>query len=122
MRRFRQSLALFMASGIVLGPYAVRSVADESNISGSAAPAKSEQEIKCLIDRLGSNRFEEREQASQELLRLGKSALYRLKEAMKSPDAEVRRRAQQLVERIERPVRSTVSKPEPVMTPGKSYL
>jgi len=56
--------------------------------------------MKRLIDQLGSERFEDREQATQELSKFGKSALPSLKEAAKSADAEVRRRAQQLIERI----------------------
>ncbi|HEV3083972.1 MAG TPA: HEAT repeat domain-containing protein, partial [Gemmataceae bacterium] len=50
---------------------------------------------KPLIDQLGSERFKDREQAAQELAKLGNSALPALKEAAKSRDPEVRRRAQQ---------------------------
>jgi hypothetical protein len=63
----------------------------------------SENEIKRLIDQLGSDRFTEREQATDQLSKLGKSALQSLKEATKSPDLEVRHRAQRLVQQIEPP-------------------
>jgi hypothetical protein len=83
----------------------------------------SEKEIKLLIDQLGSERFKDRERATHQLARLGKSALPSLKEATRSPDAEVRRRAQQLVEQIEPPaVRSTDPHREQLRPAAKSYL
>jgi vacuolar-type H+-ATPase subunit H len=102
MRRFCQSLPFFMAGGILLGNCAFRSAAGESKVSEKAVPAESE-EMKRSIDQLGSDRFKDREQATQELSKLGKSALPSLKEAAKSRDPEVRRRAQQLIERMEAP-------------------
>ncbi len=85
----------------------------------SGAP---EKEMKRLIDQLGSERFQDREQATRQLAQLGKSALPGLKEATQSPDAEVRRRAQQLVEQIEPPaVRSMDPPPEPRIPPVKIY-
>ena len=122
MRRSCARLAVFMAGGILLGPCAFRSVADESNAAELVAPAKMEQEIRRLIDQLGSKRFQDREQAARELSRLGTPALASLKEASKSSDAEVRRRAQQLIERMAPPAQSIEPRPEPVTTPGKSYL
>jgi hypothetical protein len=102
MRPFCKTLPFFMAGGILLGNCAFRSAAGESKVSEKAAPAESE-EIKRLIDQLGSEQFKEREQATQTLSKLGKSALRSLKEAAKSRDPEVRRRARQLVERMEAP-------------------
>ena len=117
MRQFCHTLALFLAGGI-LGSCAFLSAAtpsprplppgergrgegaDEGKVSEKPTPAKSEKEMKRLIDQLGSERFENREQATQELSKLGKSALPSLKEAIKSRDAEVRHRAQQLIERL----------------------
>jgi hypothetical protein len=74
LRRICRSLHFFMTGGIMLGACALRSVADENEVSENAAPAKSD-EIKRLIDRLGSKRFNERDQATQGLSRLGKCAL-----------------------------------------------
>ena len=80
-------------------------------------------EMKRLIDQLGSERFKDREQATHELSKLGKSALPSLKEATNSLDAEVRRRAQQLVEQIEAPaVRARDRCPEQRLPAAKSYL
>ena len=110
MRRYSLSLALFMAGGILLGTRAFLSAADESDVIQKATPAKSEEHIKRLINQLGSERFADRERATQELLKLGKSALPSLKEATKSSDAEVRHRAQQLIERITAPDPKLVEK------------
>jgi hypothetical protein len=113
MRRFARSLAVFMAGGILLGICVSGSGADESKVAEKAAPAKSEKEMKRLIDQLGSERFKDREHATRELVKLGKSALPGLKEAANSPDAEVRRRAQRLVEQMEPPPARPIRQPTP---------
>jgi HEAT repeat protein len=83
----------------------------------------SSKDVQRLIDQLGSARFEDREQATQQLSRLGKSALPGLKEATRSPDAEVRRRAQRLIEQIEPPaVRALNPPPDRLILPAKTYL
>jgi hypothetical protein len=107
MRQFPQSLALFLAGGILLGSCASRCAADASTVA--------EKDISRLIGQLGSERFQERENATQELSRLGKSALPGLKKASNSPDAEVRRRAGQLIRQMEPP-------PVRVIPFIKSYL
>lgn len=55
-----------------------------------------------LIHRLGSDLFSEREEAGRELDRIGPPALAALRDAAKSDDPEVRRRAARLARRIER--------------------
>jgi HEAT repeat protein len=99
-------------------------VAALSPASQAAEPKSgaSQKEIGRLIDKLGSERFEDREQATRQLGEAGKAALPSLKEAARSPDAEVRRRAQQLVEQIEPPARSADPQPGPVKPAAKSYL
>src|SRR5262245_50950385 len=87
----------WLAVIVAMAAVAPATQADEPR---SGAPQKV---VKRLIDQLGSERFEDREQATQELSKLGRAALPSLKEATKSPDAEVRRRAQQLVEQLEPP-------------------
>jgi HEAT repeat protein len=83
----------------------------------------SENEIKRLIDQLGSERFKDREQATRQLSQLGKAALPGLKEATKSPDVEVSRRAQQLIEEIQPPaLRSMVPRRIPPVPAFKIYL
>lgn len=86
--------ALFGAIGIVLGSCGLSSAAD---------PTTSSEAMQQLIDQLGSRKFSEREQAFRELSRLREAALPILKHAAHSPNAEVRRRAQLLVERLEPP-------------------
>jgi gas vesicle protein len=123
MRRFAQSLAVFITGGILLGSCASLSAADESEVAEKAAPASSRKDISHLIDQLGSERFKEREQATHELAKLGKSVLPSLQEASNSPDLEVRRRAQQLVEQIEPPpIRATGAHREQRMPALKIYL
>src|SRR5207302_5185824 len=51
------------------------------------------QNLKTLIGQLGSQNFEEREQASKRLIALGAPAVYHLHRAIADPDAEVRKRA-----------------------------
>jgi HEAT repeat protein len=106
-------LTLIVAMAVI--PTAIR--ADEP---GSEARDK---ESRRLVEQLGSERFGDREEASQQLAKLGKAALPSLKEATKSPDPEVRRRAQQLVEQIEPPpAPPTRPRQEQPIPDVKSYL
>jgi HEAT repeat protein len=63
--------------------------------------AKREQ-VRRLIERLGSEDFNDRESAGEDLAALGRIALPQLREASKDRDAEVARRASGLIERTER--------------------
>jgi HEAT repeat protein len=113
-------LAVFMAGGTLLGSCTFLAAAGDPEVTEKAVPAKCE--IKPLIDQLGSERFKDREQAAHELAKLGNSALPALKEAAKSRDLEVRRRAQQLVEQLKPPVRATDSQRQPSIPALKIYL
>jgi HEAT repeat protein len=104
----------------LLGSCTFLAAAGDREVTGKAMPAKCE--IKPLIDQLGSERFKDREQAAQELAKLGNSALPALKEAAQSRDPEVRRRAQQLVEQLKPPVRATDSHRQPPNPAAKIYL
>jgi hypothetical protein len=64
----------------------------ESTPSGVADPKK----ISGLVFQLGSPRFKEREDATQQLHELGAPALEALKNAVRSRDPEIRRRAESL--------------------------
>jgi hypothetical protein len=71
--------------------------------SAAAEPA-SPATIDKLIQQLGSPAFEEREKATQDLDRIGEPALEALRKAMNSNDAEVSRRARDLMAGIEKRV------------------
>jgi hypothetical protein len=73
-------------------------------LSGSPAPAAkppTAAEIRKLIDQLGSGSFAEREEATAALDAAGEPALPGLRKAVESDDAEVRRRAGELLKKIE---------------------
>jgi hypothetical protein len=74
--------------------------------------------IQSLIEQLGNDQFKEREQASAELVKLGSSVLPSLREARQNRDAEIRRRAQRLIELIDPPPAIRGVNPNP----GKCYL
>src|SRR5262249_46735032 len=67
----------------------------------AAEPADATKIAK-LIEQIGSGNFDEREQATAELDKIGAPALAALKKAMTSGDAEVKRRAEELVAKIEK--------------------
>lgn len=67
----------------------------------SSEPATDPDEIDRLIRQLGSDRFTERQKASKALEAVGEPALEALRKAAKDSDAEVRRRANELVHTIE---------------------
>jgi len=58
------------------------------------------EQIKALIRQLGDDSFEQREKATAELVRVGAAAIPYLREAARSSDVEVRRRAVKCLERI----------------------
>ncbi len=69
----------------------------------SPAEETSQQEkIDKLIEQLGSGKFTEREKATKELTTLGLPALDALRKAAKSEDAEIRKRAEDILPKIER--------------------
>jgi hypothetical protein len=99
----RPMLLLSIAVVVAVAFFTAISVATAAD-ADKPTPAKSEKELKRLIEQLGSNQYYEREQASAELSKLGGAILATLKEATKHPDAEIRRRAELLVERLEAPI------------------
>src|SRR5262249_55675630 len=68
----------------------------------SPAPAQPGKpgEIEHLVEQLGSLKFRDREEASKRLEALGEPAWAALRKAAVSPDSEVRRRAQRLLQSI----------------------
>ena len=77
-------------------------------LAATPAPAETAdaKKITQLIEQMGSSSFEERQKASDALDAVGEPALEALRKATKSTDAEVRKRATDLVSRIEARVES----------------
>lgn len=69
-------------------------------LAADAPQDTSPDRVKKLIDRLGSGAFRERETASRELNTLGPAAIDALREAVRIGDPETRRRASEILERI----------------------
>src|SRR5690349_11910114 len=90
---------------LLLGLAVAVGLAGDAGAGPSAGNAKAD-DIARLIDQLGSASFPEREAGSERLDAIGAPALEALHKATKSADAEVRRRAGDLVERIGRRVES----------------
>ena len=70
---------------------------------GAPSPAAEKadpERIAKLVEQLGSNNFSEREEATRALDAIGAPALDALKKAAEDSDIEVRRRAEQLVQKI----------------------
>lgn len=76
-------------------------------LAAAPTPAADAAEIRKFIDQLGSGSFDEREKATAALDAVGEPALAGLRKAMESDDAEVRRRAEELVQKIEKRVESS---------------
>lgn len=85
--RSRYLLAVLIVAGMVLP-----SLAEE-------APSK--EVIDKLIEQMGSGIFTERESATQRLAVIGEPALEALHKAIKSGDAEIRKRAEEIIPQIE---------------------
>lgn len=81
-----------------------------------AQPAEADR-IARLVEQLGHSDFDRREAARRDLDALGAAALPALRTALRSPDAEVRRRAEELLERIGRRVEANAA-----LTPTHVHL
>jgi hypothetical protein len=91
--------------GVLLTCLVFLSSASRAPAQGTTAPkaaAVPGPEIDKLIEQLGSDQFEAREEASRKLLALGEAALPALEKARRAADAEVRRRADRLADVIGR--------------------
>jgi hypothetical protein len=99
---YKSCLALGLAAGL--------------GLAAPPSPADSDRVAK-LIEQLGSASFDDREKASAALETLGEPALDALRKAARGEDAEVKRRAAELVLRIEKTIEST-----PILTPKKVHL
>jgi hypothetical protein len=72
------------------------------NIPTTAAEKSTDAEVAKLIKQLGSDEFAVREAATESLDKIGLPALPALRKAAKDGDAEISRRAEELVSRIEK--------------------
>jgi hypothetical protein len=79
----------------------VAGLAAPAAILRAAEPAKGDARLQALVRQLGSDSYEERQQASAFLEKAGEPALPLLREALNGTDMEVRRRAETLITRIE---------------------
>jgi hypothetical protein len=75
--------------------------------SPAAESAAATEKISKLIEQMGSNEFDDREDAQKQLDAIGEPALEALKKAMSNEDTEIRRRAEGLVKAIEQRTEST---------------
>jgi hypothetical protein len=58
------------------------------------------KKVRDLVDRLGDESFETREEATKELVKLGRAALAKVQEAARSADAEIKWRAEAVAKKI----------------------
>jgi len=99
MRIHHLPLALLLGLSVLIGrPGLAAEPAPEKKIDG--------RQIAKLVEQLGSGQFDDRERASQALDEIGLPALEALKKAAQNDDPEVRRRAEELVVKIEKRTQS----------------
>jgi RNA polymerase sigma factor (sigma-70 family) len=96
-------LVLLAAMGMVLAGVALAPMAlPETRAEAPAQPGANDaqKQIDKWIAQLGSSKFEDREEAARELKKLGLKAVPALKKAARSNDAEVARRAREVLETV----------------------
>jgi hypothetical protein len=71
-----------------------------TSLGRQAQTARGPSDADRLVRQLGSDRFEEREAASKALEAIGLPAFAALRDALEDEDAEIRRRANLLMERL----------------------
>jgi hypothetical protein len=106
-----------MRISLLWAAFAGLGLATFAGVPAPAAGPPGTAEIRGLIDKLGSGSFSEREEATVALDAAGEPALPGLRIAASSDDAEVRRRASELVRKIEHRKESTR-----LLTPTKVRL
>ncbi len=95
-----------MRSHLVLASLLGAGMALLISLPSSADQAPSKEKIDKLIEQLGSGNFAEREKATKELGAIGVPALEALRKAIKSDDAEIRKRIEDILPKIERQAES----------------
>src|SRR5438552_9086943 len=90
VRRFALSLVLLGVAGAMTAR------------SQPAKPTVDAEQIVRLVAQLGSPQFADREKANESLTEVGRPALAALERARQGSDPEVRRRAEAIMQRIER--------------------
>ncbi len=95
-----RSRYLPLALLVILGVFLLGALPSPSSEAVSA------ERIDRLIEQVGSGTFTEREKATKELDAIGVPALGALRKAARSDDAEVKRRAEELVKKIEKQAES----------------
>lgn len=82
--------------------FAVASLAKAESPPISAAPdsAAQKQQVDLLVSQLGAGSYAKRQDASRELVKVGVPAIPALRVALKSSDAEVRKRAAKVLENV----------------------
>jgi hypothetical protein len=95
-------VAVSPEKGRLMQAFAARALVVLLALAPAAHAGGDAPEIDRLVRQLGSDSFEEREGAHKRLAAIGEPALGALRKAVGSRDAEVRRRAGELLGRIER--------------------
>jgi hypothetical protein len=90
-----------MRSRSLLAALMIAGMAHWNSLPSPADETPSQDKINKLIEQMGSDTFTEREMATQALAVIGVPALEALHKAAKSGDAEVRKRAEEIIPQIE---------------------
>jgi hypothetical protein len=106
--RWNLGLAIVLTLGMGLGSLAQEKKPDAKGEEPALPKATPEEQkrIDQLIKQLGADSFDEREMAQKELEKIGLPALESLRQATRSKEAELARRAEDLVARLQELVKS----------------
>jgi hypothetical protein len=93
-------------------------------LSAGAADKPTPKQIAQLIEQLGSNNYEEREQATKKLAEIGMPALNALRKAAASGDPEIQKRAEELINRLDEQIKQAERRAESakLLTASKIHL
>jgi RNA polymerase sigma factor (sigma-70 family) len=129
LTRAKVTSAVLLAAGLLVGGTASfgvpapRGAGDEKvrekDTRPAVPPGAEADRIGRLVRQLDSDLFEEREQATRELDKIGVPALEALRKAAKDGSPEVQKRAEELIRRIDKPRDDADGRGKPDMPDGR---
>jgi outer membrane protein assembly factor BamB len=103
LSKFARSFGSFFLAGLALGFFSIATAADTPVATSEPKTSLAQQErIQSLVDQLGSENFQDREQAEKQLAEAGLAAIPSVRAATQSDDPEIASRATRVMKELDK--------------------